>query len=785
MVDPSLGAFVLASLFGLLLFLALLLVLELRLARTVRFVNHQLLEVERQLSEYGTFTKYLRRKDRVAQGEKLWSALRSLHFLRTYHMFLGGQQRVLVQAYYKRTNELAAFLEQFIPEYTKREIEGHKDFFEGRSFDRDQIEAIVKRDTYNLVIAAAGSGKTRTLTARLAFLIKCGAIPNEILALAYTRQAAEEMRRRLKDDHGIKADVRTFHSFGRDLAKLSPNFRTDVAKNTDQRKFVKDSFERLTSENRTVATLMLKFAMQTQIREFEQDDFPDLAKYYEYLRNQKYTTLNWQQVNSIAERDIANFLFQNHVKFKYETRAAWADGSQDYRRYHPDFYLPEYGIWIEHWAIDRQGNVPPWFSPGQSIDPSTRYREGMEWKRDQFRRHGRKLIETYYYQWAEGTLDAELRRQLEENRVKLRELTMPEILDRIRKLMPRTDPLDELMFSFISKAKTNGLTTSDITSRLARGGWSRKQRTFASLVVQIWEEYEKLLKQNDMIDFSDMINYALEVARKEKDQLASRYSHILIDEFHDITDPQLELIKCLLRNDENNSLFCVGDDRQNIFSFAGSNIYNILHFGKMFPYVEQTILSTNYRCPKNIVEASNSIANLNRSKIEKSVISASQIQHPIRLIEMPSNDTQSYEDWEFQRATELLKELVDHKNPSEEIMVLARYNQPLRRLQLEFPHRETLGLGFLSIHKAKGTEADHVLLLGCISGRDGFPSEVMDQKVLDIVKKGQGDETDKLEEERRLFYVALTRCKNQLFLFTSRSARSQFVSEIEPYLAAK
>ena len=407
----------------------------------------------------------------------------------------------------------------------------------------------------------------------------------------------------------------------------------------------------------------------------------------------------------------------------------------------------------------------------------------MEWKREQFKRHGHKLIETYNYQWAEGNLATCLRFQLKEKGVELRELTTRQILDSIWKLgIPLTDPLFELAFSFISKAKTNGLTISDVSSKLAQNKWGRKQRAFASLMIPIWQEYESLLKQNNMMDFNDMINYALQVARQQTNQLTNRYRHILIDEFQDITDPQLELIKCLLGDGPSNTLFCVGDDGQNIFSFAGSNICNILHFGRRFPYPEQTTLSTNYRCPRNIVEASSFIANLNKTKIEKNIASASEIQKPIRLIEMASNDSRDYEVWELEKATELLKELLDNKKTEEQIMVLARFNYPLGRLKVAFPHQDTLGLKFLTIHKAKGTEADYVLLLSCINGRYGFPSELMDQRVLDIVRKDPMDETDKLEEERRLFYVALTRCKSQLFLFTSGKSKSQFVSELEPYL---
>jgi DNA helicase-4 len=157
----------------------------------------------------------------------------------------------------------------------------------------------------------------------------------------------------------------------------------------------------------------------------------------------------------------------------------------------------------------------------------------------------------------------------------------------------------------------------------------------------------------------------------------------------------------------------------------------------------------------------------------------------MRLIEAPDfGSFPGYEAWELQTAKLLLEQLLRSKKQGEQVMVLSRTNQQLDQLKLEFPTHESSGLRFLSIHSAKGTEADCVLLLGCISGRNGFPSEIGSQKVLDIVKKNRESENDKMEEERRLFYVALTRCRNQFFLFTSSKMRSQFVSEIQAYLLA-
>ena len=303
---------------------------------------------------------------------------------------------------------------------------------------------------------------------------------------------------------------------------------------------------------------------------------------------------------------------------------------------------------------------------------------------------------------------------------------------------------------------------------------------------QIWQDYESQLTKNGKMDFGDMISYALEVAQKNWGKKGAQYSHILIDEFQDITDPQLELIKCLLRNHtdgSNTSLFCVGDDWQNIFSFAGSDIQNIIDFGKHFEYPETTTLSINYRCPPNVVEASTSVARMNSVKVDKEISPSQKVRFPIRLIEGATSYTDSgYEEWEFREAKAKVQELDRIRESAETIMVLARFNRSLRRLRLEFPGHEQRRISFQTIHKAKGTEADYVLLLGCVTGRLGFPSEMSKHRLLDVVDKDRGRWIDPVEEERRLFYVALTRCKKQLFLFTSRNQKSPFIREIEGYL---
>ena len=612
-----------ALLAALVAFTALLLV-EAALLRSANSLYNRIRVIERKLPQYRNYGSYLRRKDREAYKTRLGSFSQQFGFLRSYSPLLSSAAKSRLRSSQTKADELARFLDSFVSEYTNAELKRRSGFFAGKSLDPSQIEAIVKTDAYNLVNAPAGSGKTRTLTARLAYLVECGVSPGKILALAYTEAASEEMQDWLRVLYGTpNAEVKTFHSFGRKIAKESPRFRDSIATAEEQRKFIDASIERLWSD-RTFAASLLEFV-----------------------------------------------------------------------------------------ADSRENSLH-------------------------------------------------------------KEVAQP------------SESLKECMLAFINRAKTNGISTDEIASRLAHGAWTQDQQTFAKLTTRIWQEYESLLKQNEMIDFADMISCALEVSAKDQARVEGLYSHVLIDEFQDITDPQLELVKRVIGNHnghEPTSLFCVGDDWQSIFSLAGSDVRNIIDFEKQFPFAEKTVLSANYRCPANVVAASNSVVELNAVRVDKKVTAASREQRPIRLLEKAEYDSgTSYEEWEFQQARALVEELLATKKTSETIMVLARYDRPLGKLELEFPKRKEQHIEFCSVHKAKGREADYVLLLGCVSGRNGFPSEIIDQKLLEIAEKSSERPIDALEEERRLFYVALTRCRKQVFLFTSRDKRSRFVSEIERYL---
>ena len=287
----------------------------------------------------------------------------------------------------------------------------NENFFAPLNLDDRQTDAVIKDDWHNLIIAPAGSGKTKVLTTRIAFLLKMSVNPKRILALAYGKKAAQEMQQRLLKDFGISnVEIRTFHSYARELSRLySTKFRSGVADRDEQREFLRHTIKDLISKDGNYAARLLNYAVACNTFEADAEDYPDPREYYEFMKRQRYTTLNGKRVKSIAERDIGNFLFLNSIEFKYGSEATlrWAPKDPRFRDYQPDFVLSDYNdLCIEHWALNRDGLVPSWFSPtGSAAEATQKYLTSMRWKKeDVFGFAKQPLIETFNYQWYEGTL---------------------------------------------------------------------------------------------------------------------------------------------------------------------------------------------------------------------------------------------------------------------------------------------------------------------------------------------------------------------------------------------
>jgi DNA helicase-4 len=312
----------------------------------------------------------------------------------------------------------------------------------------------------------------------------------------------------------------------------------------------------------------------------------------------------------------------------------------------------------------------------------------------------------------------------------------------------------------------------DVTEINQRGISDQHERVrgFYALALPLAERYISYCVDKSYLDFNDLISRTISLFRNHsdiRDKFRSRYSYLLVDEFQDVNNLQVELIKMLLT--DNAQLFCVGDDWQSIYGFRGSNVGYIIEFEKHFSNASVIKLNLNYRSTQNIVGASNEVIKHNKFKVDKEIFASKRSEH--KIVVYAGND----EEANLNFCVERIRELKEQGFTPDDILFLYRrskmympYSQRFREEQLVVQGR--------TIHAAKGLEAKVVFIIGLSEGYGGFPDIWLEDRIFQVIKKANHDQL--LEEERRLFYVAITRAKDKLFLITEKGSESSFIREI-------
>jgi DNA helicase IV len=674
--------------------------------------------------------------------------------------------------------------------------------------DDEQQTAIITDDSYNLVIAGAGSGKTEVLITRIAYLIKRkpdGILPNRTLAIAFQRKAMEQIEERLFRRYNIQSvNVKTFHKLGKDILESSGHIigKTDIVNDNKKSGFIKWFLENNMYTGSELYRLFVRY-MKTVNNKDEEPTASDKRAVADYAKERQYVSINGTKVNSFAEKEIMDYLLTHKIgdkpiEVKYEPNLGG---------FNPDFYLPQFKIFIEHWGIDKDGNVPKWFSQS-----SEEYRNFMEKKKQWFKDNNKNLVETFAYEYnshePEVFLEL-LRTKLEQSLRKpltLVPLTYEEILELV--WQSQKTPIDDIQ-NFITVAKAYGFCPEDIAKRIIDSRWSDKQRAFASLAHFIFQAYEVQLKKTGKIDFEDMINEAIKALDNDPSLCRNIYDQILVDEYQDISAQRLKLLKVLIQRNSNCKLFCVGDDWQSIMGFSGSNLNFFVNFASYFSNPAVNRISTNYRSIKSIVDTGAEVIKNNGIKqVQKTVLSNRKETKPILILDSPHKD--GYDKQYFRQISEdclnRIKYYLEIGYAPDDILVLTRFMRTkILGRQRYFKVVETfsymakdMGLNIaidnvkqpnavklLTIHKCKGLEAKVVFVLNVIKGEFGFPSEIEDSTILEVARGDNGIE-NQIEEERRLFYVALTRAKDYLYIYTRENSKSVFLNEISkaslPYI---
>lgn len=763
------------------------------------------------LEQIAHFNDYITWKKR---DEILKKHQETSDFFRGKSKFYKKQPRV------RRFNDTYENFAEFIKNYNRKYVAAQKqlnrDFFdniEGKSLDDQQRQAIITDEYSNLIIAGAGSGKTLTILGKVKYLVeKRNVNPSKILLLSFTRKTVEELNQRLRN-LGLKTKATTFHKLGYDYIKYFQKNPPAVANENLLHQTIKQFLKNDILHHDSALKSFIQFmACYLNIPE-ENDAFDSLgekldvkngidfetlkSKYYantsgrRRISKNKLDTFSGERVKSVEELMIANFLFLNGVNYEYEKPYPHGD-----HMYRPDFYLTDYDIWLEHFGIDRHGRAK-WLSEFQE----KQYITNMHKKRVKHRLCRTKLLETYSWYNRDNILLDKLREMLEKSGVVFQPLSEQEIYHKIIKQDSSFGAeIISLITSFINLSKSRGLTANGLRKFIENSGTDNKfldarRQLFLDFALPIIDKYNAVLSARGEIDFNDMINQAANLVRQKG--AAKAYDYIIIDEYQDISAARFKLIM-KIRQRSGARLVCVGDDWQSIYRFTGSDISLFSDFGKFVGEHEKLFIERTYRNSQQLINISAKFIQQNPQQLAKNPKSSKQLDCPMEFAAYDQNNASMV-------LVEQIRQIVAKFGAERQILLLGRHSFDLDYMicqrddrgkiiknqlrkevkkyneatgELNIVGIEGVNITFITAHKSKGLEADNVIVLNLKNDLYGFPNKLTDDPIISLLLSAP--EACRFAEERRLFYVALTRTRNKVYLLTPEN-ESLFTKEIKRY----
>ncbi|GLU29864.1 DNA helicase [Brucella sp. NBRC 12950] len=655
------------------------------------------------------------------------------------------------------------------------------DTIEKNPLTDEQIDACICMDNSVQIVAAAGSGKTSTMVAKAAYALHEGLTKgHQILVLAFNKDAANELRTRIQarlaDFEGANdIKVETFHSFGLQVIAQATGKKPALAR------WVEHPGQDIAEIERIVEDLSAK---DTEFRNdwnlFRLVYGRDIGRSGEKAEPDAYQngrrghrTANDEIVKSKEERLIADWLFYHSVPYEYERDYEHVTANEAARQYQPDFFYPQIKLYHEHFALGANGKAPPHFGPG--------YVKGVAWKRGLHAQMGTSLFETTSYEIAKGNalnkLHGELRKRgqaVSFNPARQAKGTQPvsnrEIMNIVR--------------IFQQHVKSNGLSPALLDKAAldqSHEGNAARVELFMKLYKRISGEWERRLKATNSIDFEDMLVQAAH--HVESQAYRSPFNIVLADEFQDSSRARIRLLKGLLKSETDHVHLCVvGDDWQGINRFAGADISVMTEFDKQFSHATQLRLSTTFRCPQTLCDISSQFIQANPVQIKKSVKTTSTYANVSVLAfgfeDMSNASRHLAEQFDLMCRYIDAGRLKTSGGDRISVLLLGRYRNdaPHELKSWQSRYGEHLDISFKTVHSSKGLEADYVVILNVVEGFRGFPSQMEDDPLLQIPMPAP--DPFPMAEERRLFYVAMTRAKRQVRIYTSLATPSRFVNEL-------
>lgn len=654
-----------------------------------------------------------------------------------------------------------------------------------------QQKAVTSDHKRLLVLAGAGSGKTKTLISRLNWLLlEKNVKPGNILAITFTKNAANEMVDRMIEfaDHsgefaskinnkGMKnaekdiirkqfkslypwvdnVTICTFHSLCyRMLREKGVHQFDNKFKVITHDKSQLDDFKNKCPENIMGVMQKVMFASSEkpafllQLKRYILDYYVDKIHFEPTRSNtlyqKSYTTLNGDKVRSKSEQFIADWLYRHQIKYVYEPGINLSDFN-----FKPDFYIPEANLYLEH-ISDLSKN--------------------MQDKEEQFKKAGKRFARTNEKMAKDSRLFSSMLNKIVRGALSSGHQpgTALSFEEEFAGYHQHVKDFTRDVLQVLDKIKVEKIHSSKVFENARKSGHQRV-RDFYSLAEVLIKGYHNYLTDKSYLDFNDLSIQAVQLLKNQeaiRQYFQDKYQHVLVDEFQDVNSLQIELLQQLVTGQ--NNLFCVGDDWQGIYGFRGSDVRYIVDFETYFPGSGTIKLNLNYRSNQTIVEASNEVIRRNKYIVDKELVAFNK---KLSQLNIYAADEAGIDDVGF--VVKRVKKLLSEGYKQNDIMILYRRSkmyEPFKRALKE----EDVNVTARTIHAAKGLESKVVFIIGLLQGYGGFPDIWYNDAIFQVIKKDQIDLM--LEEERRLFYVALTRAREEINLVTLKGYESQFIDEI-------
>lgn len=458
--------------------------------------------------------------------------------------------------------------------------------------------------------------------------------------------------------------------------------------------------------------------------------------------------------------------------YEYERPYEHDTADNQHRQYFPDFYYPDIKLYHEHFALNDKGQAPKQFKD---------YLAGVRWKRELHAQKGTALFETTSHGLLEGQAIPALERALIERGI---QPTFDPSKEAVGLPPVHEQDLARSFRVFQQHVKNNGLTHQHLLAALeaqSKDGFGARLRMYLAIYERIAAEWERRLQGGHFIDFEDML--ILAAMHVESGAYRSPYTLILADEFQDSSRARIRLLKALAAQPKPPAHLCVvGDDWQGINRFAGSDITVMTEFEKAFDHATRLTLNTTFRCPQKLCEASSQFIQANPAQIRKEVRTTNPLSKTPMLaygfVDQASIAGYVEKQLAHMHRLAVSGKLTPARGTHISVMLLGRYGDDkpgaLGSWQAKFGDR--LEIEYRTVHGSKGLEAEYVFVLNVIEGTRGFPSQIQNDPALQLAMPAP--DPFPMAEERRLFYVAMTRARNQVRFYTTLGQPSRFLTEL-------